>query len=113
LTSPIMSHEIVIIDQNALVAFLKAAPLFFFIASVIFVLTGIIILYFQARHIAKCTFWSEVQGQKTRKDIKRLAMLVERNNRDIVGGKDALEALFGGAGNFSVLQRSRHYDLRT
>ena len=107
-----MSREIVIIDQNALVAFLKAALLFFFIASVIVILVGIIILYFQARHIAKCTFWSEVQGQKTRKDIERLAMLVERNNKDIVDSKDALEALFAGSGNFSVLQRSRYYNLR-
>jgi hypothetical protein len=91
--------------SRALFTFLKVALLFFFIASIIFVLIGIIILQFQVRHIAKSMFWSEVQGQKTQIDIDRLAMLVERNTRDIIDGRDALEALFAGAVNFSVLQR--------
>jgi flagellar biosynthesis/type III secretory pathway M-ring protein FliF/YscJ len=103
-----MSRQLVIIDENALVTDVKTALLVFILTSVLLILVGLIILFVQARGLAKRMLRSQRQGQEIRKDVDRVVDLARKNNRDIVEGKDALDTL-NGAWNFHMLQRGRHF----
>ena len=92
-----MSRQLVIIDENALVTFVKTALLFFFLTSPLLTLVGLILLFVQARGLAKRVFHSQRQGQEVRKGVDR-----------VVEGKDALDTLIG-VWSFSMLQRGRHF----
>jgi hypothetical protein len=102
-----MSRQLVIIDENALITFVKTA-LLVFLTSLLLIFVGLILLFVQTRGLSKRVFHSQRQGQEIRKDIDRVVDLVRKNNRDIVEGKDVLDTLIG-AWNFSMLQRGRHF----
>jgi hypothetical protein len=100
-----MPRELIVIETDFLVTFLKAALLLLFVASTSFLLLGIIALYIQVR---RSTSRSRRQGRKLQKDIDHMAAITRRNNTELMAGRDALDTLVD-TWNFSMVQRSRSF----